>query len=67
MHITGCPCTVLKTKWEQDIMVPNDKAVLSGHNVASPTCIFRGARISSLPTIRAPLKMPAGEARHNVE
>ena len=34
-------------------------------SVASPAGIFRGARISSLPhreEIRAPLKMPAGEA-----
>ena len=36
-------------------------------DLASPAGIFRGARISSLPTkrreeIRAPLKMPAGEA-----
>ena len=34
-------------------------------HLASPAGIFRGARISSLPReeIRAPLKMPAGEAK----
>ena len=39
--------------------------VRSGAELASPAGIFRGARISSLPReeIRAPLKMPAGEAR----
>ena len=31
--------------------------------VASHAGVFRGARISSLPTIRAPLKTPAWEAR----
>ena len=46
---------------------PHRLLQIFGFNVASPAGIFRGARISSLgkEEIRAPLKMPAGEARFN--